>query len=757
MRTIRMDTIMLRKPHRSLHQQQNPSNCGTEPSTVIAPLSQITTLCRAYCVIVMSVLSVCCMLQTVNAQNRVAVQPRQYTPRFGLFGGYTSNSHDARLLYVPETFSCNPGFEGGSGGGFVVGALAEFQIGHFFFADVRGVYTTTNAELRRAETLPSLNNSAQFEYRLDTKVSAVGIEPLFGIRLFKNLQLFSGARYSYILSTNYTQSENVTSPTGAFVDEQGNTTRVRNVFSGTLSRYNSSQVSILFGAAYDLLAKEKKGIIISPELWYEVGATDLLSRSVALSWTVNTIRLGVAVKYGESFVDDPEVTLEKVRHIDTTTIESPSIAYQTIINGKGAWTYDSLRTTDTLFVTAIYKRTDTLYVPPSTLEFKANVRATYTDNNGNQIPVNKIMAEELNTTTIIPLLPYVFFGENSAELPARYKRLSTTDATTFNEQQINTLNRLEVYQQLLNVIGSRMKASPKTKITLTGCNQDVRDEFGKTKLSKERAMAVKKYIMDVWGIEDKRIIVQSRSLPQVPSNSQTPDGAEENRRVEITTDDTELLVPVTTTQIVGIVTPSAITVTPTVQGRSPVASWSLTATKSNNELHKNEGRTMPKPIVWNMQSKMQQLLQNNQPVVVQLDVRNTEGKSVTANLEIPAEGITKDKKQSQQLPDKQITISSLLFPNAKETEINDSYSTQLNSIAAKITSGSVIQITGYTDHLGDAQTNRELSQERATNTAKALKATSATVQAVGSRDLFDFNIPEGRFYSRCVEIKIETP
>jgi outer membrane protein OmpA-like peptidoglycan-associated protein len=78
-----------------------------------------------------------------------------------------------------------------------------------------------------------------------------------------------------------------------------------------------------------------------------------------------------------------------------------------------------------------------------------------------------------------------------------------------------------------------------------------------------------------------------------------------------------------------------------------------------------------------------------------------------------------------------------------------------------------VLIQGYTDEMGDPAHNDELSESRADNVRTRLEGLLRTEgvepsaldihsQGRGSRDLpYDNNLPEGRFFSRTVNITIE--
>lgn len=62
---------------------------------------------------------------------------------------------------------------------------------------------------------------------------------------------------------------------------------------------------------------------------------------------------------------------------------------------------------------------------------------------------------------------------------------------------------MDLYYEVLNVVGYRMKTAPRSTITVTGCNSNEGNELNNTDLSRSRAESVKNYIVDTWGIDKK--------------------------------------------------------------------------------------------------------------------------------------------------------------------------------------------------------------------------------------------------------------
>lgn len=116
---------------------------------------------------------------------------------------------------------------------------------------------------------------------------------------------------------------------------------------------------------------------------------------------------------------------------------------------------------------------------------------------------------------------------------------------------------------------------------------------------------------------------------------------------------------------------------------------------------------------------------------------------------------------------KVITLSSDdLFEPGGATLSSDAHA-KLDEIAAALRlqtqAGHSITVSGYTDSIGDARTNEDLSARRATAVrdylvSKGVDASALHVEGMGQRrPVADNATPEGRAQNRRVEIAIEAP
>jgi outer membrane protein OmpA-like peptidoglycan-associated protein len=82
----------------------------------------------------------------------------------------------------------------------------------------------------------------------------------------------------------------------------------------------------------------------------------------------------------------------------------------------------------------------------------------------------------------------------------------------------------------------------------------------------------------------------------------------------------------------------------------------------------------------------------------------------------------------------------------------------MDIVKSRLKPESEILITGYADRTGEAEFNQSLSDKRANAASKILGHKKSTAKGIGNNILiYDNDIPEGRFYCRTVNIRIETP
>ncbi|HEY5326973.1 MAG TPA: OmpA family protein [Mucilaginibacter sp.] len=371
----------------------------------------------------------------------------------------------------------------------------------------------------------------------------------------------------------------------------------------------------------------------------------------------------------------------------------------------------------------------------------------------------------------LPLLSVVFFDAGSTNIPTRYVLLTKEQAPGFKEDQlqneepatktVRSAGQLNVYYNVLNILGDRMRENPGATIMLNGVSPQGPQD------GRELAGSIKQYLVNVFGIDGSRIATQG-SFKAHPS-SEHPGGtkdlallAEENHRVEIESASPELLAEVGG----GMMKPVQITTTQenpldfdvvlnVDSAKELVKSWSVDVTDERGAVQ-HFG-----PFTSDQQGLPAATILGNSPsgdykIVMHAEMNN---------------GSTVKKESSVHLvrPDPTTTKGfrySIVFDFDTPKPIAE-YDTFLTTIVAPlIVDGATVTIHGHTDIIGTEAYNKELSEDRADQTQKILKKAIANsgrdnvkfetsgFGADPAHSPFENNTPEERFYNRTVIIDI---
>ncbi|MFM8177604.1 MAG: OmpA family protein, partial [Candidatus Kapaibacterium sp.] len=356
------------------------------------------------------------------------------------------------------------------------------------------------------------------------------------------------------------------------------------------------------------------------------------------------------------------------------------------------------------------------------------------------------------------LLPQVFFAEGEARLERT--RMATIDKSRTSGFSESTLpkNTLDVYHELLNIVGQRMTADSSSSITLVGCNSNTGAERGNTELSRARAESVKAYLTSVWDVDPARISVKEQNLPSSPSNNASQEGQAENRRVEIIPSDSRLLSAVSIKNATVRAAPDIVEIVPSVTSEAGLASWTGTIVQEGRELRRFGGTSAPEPYTWNITGDPMPRLEK--PVSVSLEVKDQTGLRKSAATSIEVSQLSIRQKRFEQRDDKRVDRFSLIVFDFNKADLSTENKRILSEVKARIQPNSTVTIAGYADRTGDPEYNKDLARKRCAEVEKAISGFSGptTILPVGSDTLlYDNETPEGRSYCRTVQIVIETP
>lgn len=221
---------------------------------------------------------------------------------YGIFGDYALNVHTANFKGLPGIPSCCPDYQSGLGSGAALGVLVRRPVSSSWDIELRGDYQLQSATLISTQpTYVLLNGSStqgQFEYRMASSLSNIGVDALAGWSVVPKMRLMAGLRVASSLTSTFSQVESITQPEGAgtFLDSAGNDThsRTRNQYAAAIPNSEKMQWSAIVGASFNLPVNPSQTLFLSPEILLNVALTDI---TTAVSWRANAVRAGVSLLY----------------------------------------------------------------------------------------------------------------------------------------------------------------------------------------------------------------------------------------------------------------------------------------------------------------------------------------------------------------------------------------------------------------------------------------------------------------------------
>ncbi len=369
--------------------------------------------------------------------------------------------------------------------------------------------------------------------------------------------------------------------------------------------------------------------------------------------------------------------------------------------------------------------------------------------------------QETIVTQTFPLLPYIFFDSASVVVKNRYNpRIGT--AASFDEQNLPK-ETLAIYYHLLHIIGKRMRANPKLTLTIIGttdgkewANADQRQI-----LAQQRARSVAGFLMGYWGIAQSRLKMSTRDTPKLASSDRYAEGNEENRRVELTSNDPELLAPVVQYRFLEY-TPVRTEHYMNVKIQNPDVAESY---KGNlNALDEPFAVTsgtdapparLPFALRRKFTAKLSQTVGSLDSADCTLEVKQRNGQTLLARTRIDVETIKNQYEVSR--------LNLIVFDFDRDDMLESNRQMMRGFVTDAIKPNSLVSVTGSTDRLGEAKYNKELSEARAKGVQDFMRRVNPNirfqeVRGTGASTLpFDNDLPEGRYYCRTVSINVQTP
>lgn len=639
-------------------------------------------------------------------------------PKFGVFANYGLNLHLSNFRSFPDIPCCSPKFSNALGWGWEIGGLAEHYINDSLSMGFRLSLLQNDGEFKREETttviVDGVSRNGIFEHQLKSWITYISAE-FRGNYNFRDFWWASaGLGLSFAIKSRFHQKEIIVEPSdrGVFPD---NGLRVRNEYSGLIPEVRSVVPYLSVGISAELLIHRRGMFFLYPEFNYKF---HFINQVRGISWLSQQFRLGIALKYREPIPPPPP---------PPPPIEPPIPAFPKPVS-------------------------------PPTLE--ASITYTFFDSSGVERKNVPIKIEDFVSLNMKPLLNYVFFDHNSDVIPSRYVLFTPQEAEKFRLESLAEKDILQTYYYILNIVGKKLKEDPTATVTLVGTNSGKNEEKNNLDLSKRRALAVKQYFTQVWGINESRISVEARNLPKEPSNPKELQGEEENRRVEILTDNLRILEPILTVDTLRKVERSKIIFFPNQKTSAGVENWKITLKQNSKIVREFSGKgTPPKQLEWTIDDKAFEQIVFGGTVDVEYNITDSLGqigKAIAPPIAIHK--ITVDKKRLEGVTDKEYEYYSLILFDFAKSKLGLEHKSVLDFINRRVSPLSQVTIEGFTDNIGEEKVNKKISEKRAIEVAKWLGLKNARTVGVGEDLLlYDNSLPEGRFYCRTVKITIETP
>jgi outer membrane protein OmpA-like peptidoglycan-associated protein len=710
-------------------------------------------------------LVICLILSSFNVSNAQKISMKERVP-FMYVGAYilgNYNMHSANFTQLGNFPNCCPQFSSGTGFGLAYGGVIQFPIQEGFLFETRLGLSDVGATLKRSEDIgntlvrrtvapfDTITQTATVEHTIDSRIQLFTIEPSVRKEIFiPNLYGQLGLSVGIPISSNFDQREQLITPTtSTFVD--GRT--IRNEFvNQAIPDVTSLFITGVAGLSYRLPIGKYNSI--NPEVRYQYPFTSI----AAVDWKPATLQFGASLLIGILPPIEKVYKQDTLYFRDTIIVEDVTAKAESIVKVNEKVETERIDTEELeLTKYLVYEEYKRILPKVAMLNLTLDYNGVNPDGSRTKNPT--IVIEETEQIELFPLLPQIFFQDNSSILTASNQKLiSNTETTSFDE---NGLPRqtLDIHSQLLNIVGSRMKSKPGSTITLIGHNNTIGDEGKNKAIALERAEVAKKYLTSVWQIEPNRIQTKAQNLPTKPSNNTTNDGQEENRRVEFTSNNFDILQPLKLQTITKSATPPTIEILPKATSEVGVQNWEIDVVQKDKSIRNIRGKNAtPEKILWNILEEPVPLL--DEKATITFTATDVQGLRKSTEQSLSIQQLTIRKKRFEMKDDKRIERYSLILFDFNKADLSAENKAIGLMIRDAIKPNSTVTIAGYADRQGQPEYNRDLAKRRcdAVKTFLGLDDSRVTIKAIGSDELlFNNDLAEGRSYSRTVQVIIETP
>lgn len=617
---------------------------------------------------------------------------------FGVAGGANFNFYRGTTQELNDDLTVPAAFRHGNGAGLFLAPLVEYRRPESRWGGKLQIgYDSRNGSFD--EILTPCNCPTT----LSTKLGYITVEPSLRFSPFRsNFYLFGGPRLAFNVEKSFTYS---LKPNPNFPGQETNPD-----VKGDFSNVHRVLISMQIGAGYDIPLSSnarQTQVMLSPFVAFHpyIGQSPRSTET----WTVSTLRIGVALKVGRGHALPPAISNTSV----------------------------------------------------------ANSEVQFLVNSPENIPVDRRIRETF------PLRNYIFFNEGSNEIPDRYVLLRKDQVKDFKEDQLEVFTpkklsgrsarEMIVYYNVINILGDRMGKNPSSNINLVGSSQTGSAD------GKAMAESVKNYLVTIFAINASRINTEGRAKPKIPSEQ--PGGTvdlamlrEGDHRVSIESSSSALLMefqsgpdaPLKPVEFIAVQEAPLDSYVSFSVEKNMYASWSLEMRDETGQLqsfgpYTQERVSIPGKSILGARPKGDYKV----TMVGQTKDGKTVKKETDVHMVLWKPSVNEEGMRFSVIFE---------FNESKALKMYKKYLTDI--VTPKIPKNGTVIIHGHTDIIGDEANNLRLSQARA-NEVKSiiedalakLKRTDVKFEVYGFGEddklsPFENTLPEERFYNRTVVIDI---
>lgn len=670
---------------------------------------------------------------------------------YGLFGGLNYNLISSSFSELPgfpkppATFSANNEI------GIHLGAYFQLPLSERAYLLPRFSYFQSPSSLEAFEPTTFIVNGIPtpgvFLHTISAQLSSISLEALVGYRLFSSFDIFGGASLGYFVGKSFNQQEEIFSPdTVRFLP--GITTR--NPRSGEIPSMNLQ--SFIMGGFRNTFVKNSFEIV--PEVTYHFPLQPITS---SVDWKLSSIRFGLSL--GKILPKEIKIQKPLIQLYDTLFVRDTIVKTSNDFSSSNLVSFDRVKNSTTN-LTSFNEQTNTerytvtvqlqyiryVYVNEKKSERVFEEKPDFVitkDPDGQEVVQTAVTIYRKIQKVSIPVLPFIFFDQNSSEIPSRYMRSKSVEPS---------VNSIENYYSILSVLAQRLQTNPKAKLTVNGFTSNENAKEQSMELSLARAESVKNALVSL-GVNPSQIETKNGLLPPKYSRTDSEYGNAENRRVELSSSDNQILAPIVVENGYDDISQTPLYLKPTlrnnqIKNQEFEINYNGVSKKyeiTSLELVNKKTGTYKFPISLLPNSVFDDDAVQQKEAIISLI------STIKDTIETTSKSLKVFIKDTSVVENE--VLSVLLF-DYDSSELTEQMKEQLQFYTSRDFSKKTLKFIGTTDVIGSPQYNKDLSFKRASSISNLFTGKKEVIGFGPDNTTYNNNLPEGRFYSRTVKIEI---